>query len=190
MTAKERGCSREWWWKKRAEKLSSEFFDWNAKYWKSQTFCYLWEILSFNANRTLDAKKGAFVELSVVLDESSSSNKQPKASNSGPSIIYICFFKWNFRKFSNGSSSFSSSLLEVKYYVSVKTGDKMNAGTDSNVHVSLYGSKSAVESIALDAGVSRRAAKTNLFERASLDEFEFEANDVGKVTQFLRIFRD
>lgn len=63
--------------------------------------------------------------------------------------------------------------------MSVKTGDKTNSGTDSNVFVSLYGSKSAVESVQLDEKSSKR--QKNLFEKGSLDEFEFEANDVGKV---------
>lgn len=66
--------------------------------------------------------------------------------------------------------------------MSVKTGEM---GTNSNVFVSLYGSKSAVESIGLNEQVSKR--KKNLFEKATLDEFEFEANDVGKVSIFYKI---
>ena len=65
--------------------------------------------------------------------------------------------------------------------MSVKTGE---TGTNSNVFVSLYGNKSAIESIGLNEQVSKR--KKNLFEKATLDEFEFEANDVGKVSNVLK----
>lgn len=67
---------------------------------------------------------------------------------------------------------------EMKYFVSVKTGDKMNAGTDSNVKLTIIG-KSSLE-FALDAKSSKK--KKNLFEKGNLDEFEFESTDVGKVS--------
>lgn len=76
-------------------------------------------------------------------------------------------------------------IEEMKYFVSVKTGDKMNAGTDSNVKLTIIGNKSSLESFALDAKSSKK--KKNLFEKGNLDEFEFESTDVGKVNYSITI---
>jgi hypothetical protein len=62
----------------------------------------------------------------------------------------------------------------------VKTGDKMSAGTDSKVSLSVYGDKARLESVILDASVSTNKKK-NPFERNSLDEFEIEGVDIGNV---------
>lgn len=59
----------------------------------------------------------------------------------------------------------------------------MNAGTDSNVTLSIYGDRSALQSILLDSKISPSLnnKKSNLFEKGSTDVFELEGNDVGKV---------
>lgn len=72
---------------------------------------------------------------------------------------------------------------KTKYSIIIKTGNKMNAGTDSNVILSIYGNKSSLQSIPLDMKISTKSKK-NLFEKGSIDEFETDGNDVGKVRKF------
>lgn len=77
------------------------------------------------------------------------------------------------------SKNTSSNL--INYLISTKTGDIQNAGTDANVRIVIFGSKSKTDSIHL----KENKEKKNKFERGRLDEFAIQANDVGKVLEFL-----
>uniref|UniRef100_A0A8C3PVS5 Lipoxygenase homology domains 1 n=1 Tax=Chrysolophus pictus TaxID=9089 RepID=A0A8C3PVS5_CHRPC len=82
----------------------------------------------------------------------------------------------------NDGQSLATLGLEQKaksttYIVKVKTGDKKNAGTDSNVFITLYGSK---DDTGMDP-LSLKASKLNKnkFERGKIDEFTVESVDIG-----------
>ena len=71
----------------------------------------------------------------------------------------------------------SQYLDKITYNVSVKTGDKMNAGTDANVHVKIFGTKG-------DTGLRKLKSSDNTFnkfERGRVDLFNIEHEDIGKV---------
>ena len=71
----------------------------------------------------------------------------------------------------------SQYLDKISYNVSVKTGDKNNAGTDANVHIKIFGSKGDTGTIKL-----RSSDNTfNKFERGRVDLFNIENEDIGKV---------
>lgn len=78
------------------------------------------------------------------------------------------------------------TLISVTYEVSVKTGSKLGAGTDANVYVILVGKNKETERLYLKD--ARKGDKT--FERNSQDDFQLEADDVGKVhkKEFHKIF--
>ena len=61
--------------------------------------------------------------------------------------------------------------------MTIKTGDKPNAGTDANVYFSLHGDKGETPRIALqdESQTFRR------FERGRADKFVVQTADVGKV---------
>lgn len=68
-------------------------------------------------------------------------------------------------------------LAATSYYISVRTGDVIGAGTDANVYVLIKGDKG-------DTGILnlKRANNTkNKFERGRTDQFTLEAVDIGKV---------
>jgi outer membrane biosynthesis protein TonB len=78
------------------------------------------------------------------------------------------------------AASSSNSKGPMKYLITVKTGNKTSAGTDSNVTLTIFGTKTSLQSLRLDAEKSTKKKK-NLFEKGNVDEFEITGNDVGKV---------
>ena len=69
--------------------------------------------------------------------------------------------------------------------MTIKTGDKPNAGTDANVYFALHGDKGETPGIALqdESQTFRR------FERGRADKFVVQTADVGKVGYLVtRIF--
>ncbi|KAL7975753.1 hypothetical protein Chor_001243, partial [Crotalus horridus] len=83
-------------------------------------------------------------------------------------------------KDSENAGSVATLGLEQKansttFTVRVKTGDKKNAGTDSNVFIVLYGSKDDTGTIFLKASKTNR----NKFERDKVDVFTVECVDLG-----------
>ena len=69
--------------------------------------------------------------------------------------------------------------------MTIKTGDKPNAGTDANVYFALHGNKGETPRIALqdESQTFRR------FERGRADKFVVQTVDVGKVGHLVtRIF--
>ncbi|XP_058024091.1 lipoxygenase homology domain-containing protein 1 [Ahaetulla prasina] len=83
-------------------------------------------------------------------------------------------------KGSENAGSVATLGLEQKansttFTVRVKTGDKKNAGTDSNVFIILYGSKDDTGTIYLKASKTNR----NKFERDKVDVFTVECVDLG-----------
>lgn len=63
--------------------------------------------------------------------------------------------------------------------MTIKTGDKPNAGTDANVYFSLHGDKGETPRI----GLQDESQTFRRFERARADKFVVQTADVGKVTQ-------
>lgn len=80
------------------------------------------------------------------------------------------------------------SESQVKYQVTIKTGDKTGAGTDSAVRLSIYGDKSQIESVQLDQNVAVNAKKKNLFEKNSLDEFQLNGDNIGTVKSLFLLY--
>uniref|UniRef100_A0A8C6Y609 Lipoxygenase homology PLAT domains 1 n=1 Tax=Naja naja TaxID=35670 RepID=A0A8C6Y609_NAJNA len=83
-------------------------------------------------------------------------------------------------KDSENAGSVATLGLEQKansttFTVRVKTGDKKNAGTDSNVFIILYGSKDDTGTIYLKASKTNR----NKFERDKVDVFTVECVELG-----------
>lgn len=62
----------------------------------------------------------------------------------------------------------------AQYRVIVKTGDQRGAGTDSNVFLTIYGSKG-------DSGERPLDTSANNFERAMTDTFLIKAPDLGEI---------
>lgn len=67
------------------------------------------------------------------------------------------------------------------YNLTIKTGDKPNAGTDANVFFSLHGDKGETPQI----GLQDESQTFRRFERSRADKFVVQTYDVGKVTQSL-----
>ena len=67
------------------------------------------------------------------------------------------------------------------YNLTIKTGDKPNAGTDANVFFSLHGDKGETPRI----GLQDESQTFRRFERSRADKFVVQTSDVGKVTQSL-----
>ena len=68
-----------------------------------------------------------------------------------------------------------AALLEYK--VTIHTGDKEFAGTDSTVYVTLTGAKGETGKQPLNQ--SNASEKRELFERDQHDEFTFKDKDIG-----------
>ena len=71
----------------------------------------------------------------------------------------------------------SQYLDKISYNVSVKTGDNLNAGTDANVYLKIFGSKCVTENIQLKNSDST----FNKFERGRVDLFNIENEEIGNV---------
>lgn len=79
----------------------------------------------------------------------------------------------------------AASNARTKFSITVKTGNKMAAGTDAVVTLIIYGSKSSTQPIVLQRSICKNTDTKDLFERNSLDVFEYESADIGKVTREL-----
>lgn len=78
---------------------------------------------------------------------------------------------------------FLSDLQPVQYLIDVHTADVQGAGTDANVHITIYGSNG-------DTGRRPLTKKfVDLFERGKKDSFNLEALDLGSLVR-LRIEHD
>ncbi|XP_064633987.1 lipoxygenase homology domain-containing protein 1-like isoform X3 [Lineus longissimus] len=71
----------------------------------------------------------------------------------------------------------AQGLTTTSYHVHVKTGECKNAGTDSNVHVQLFGSSGDTGKLFLKSADNN----FNKFERGRTDLFKLEAADIGKI---------
>ena len=72
-------------------------------------------------------------------------------------------------------------FTDIVYNLTIKTGDKLNAGTDANVFFSLHGDKGETPRI----GLQDESQTFGRFERSRADKFVVQTSDVGKVTQSL-----
>ena len=66
---------------------------------------------------------------------------------------------------------------DISYHMTIKTGDKPNAGTDANVYFALHGDKGETPRIALQD----ESQTFKRFERGRADKFVVQTADVGKV---------
>ena len=69
-------------------------------------------------------------------------------------------------------------FTDIVYNLTIKTGDKLNAGTDANVFFSLHGDKGETPRI----GLQDESQTFRRFERSRADKFVVQTSDVGKVT--------
>ena len=70
-------------------------------------------------------------------------------------------------------------FADISYHMTIKTGDKPNAGTDANVYFALCGDKG--ETPRIDLQDERQTFRR--FERCRADKFVIQTADVGKVTK-------
>ncbi|KAL0979113.1 hypothetical protein UPYG_G00180880 [Umbra pygmaea] len=115
--------------------------------------------------------------LEIVVTEKELGNKYffncdariPLAAKRDKFLTFECF------KTIESFASKVRNLVPVKYEIIVITGDVKNAGTDSNVFITIYGTNG-------DSG--KRALKQkfrNLFERGKTDRFVLEMLDLGEL---------
>lgn len=64
----------------------------------------------------------------------------------------------------------------VDYDVIVTTSNMMNAGTDANVFITLYGSKGTSDKMAL-------TGRGDVFKRGSVDTFPISVDDIGTISK-------
>lgn len=72
-------------------------------------------------------------------------------------------------------------FTDIVYNLTIKTGDKLNSGTDANVFFSLHGDKGETPRI----GLQDESQTFRRFERSRADKFVVQTSDVGKVRQSL-----
>lgn len=77
-----------------------------------------------------------------------------------------------------------NSNARTKYFITVKTGNKISSGTDAQVTLIVHGNKASSQPISLNSSISKNTKPKDLFEKGTTDEFECEAADVGKVCLF------
>jgi hypothetical protein len=89
----------------------------------------------------------------------------------------------NCKKVDEGKMAVARTLAPVRYEVVVVTANEKGAGTDANVHITIYGSHG-------DSG--RQPLKQrfrDLFEKGQTDKFTLEVLDLGELNK-LRIEHD
>ncbi|CAF4803896.1 unnamed protein product, partial [Rotaria sp. Silwood1] len=62
----------------------------------------------------------------------------------------------------------------IQYEITIFTGDKIDAGTDENIFIQIFGLQNKTEEIILEK-------KIGSFQKNSIDKFLYEAVDVGKI---------
>ncbi|XP_059165230.1 lipoxygenase homology domain-containing protein 1-like isoform X3 [Physella acuta] len=70
----------------------------------------------------------------------------------------------------------AGSTKDIPYYITIKTGHKLAAGTDAKVFIQLNGPKGTTGRIVLEEQNSKS------FEKGSVDQFTVMGPDVGQVT--------
>ena len=78
---------------------------------------------------------------------------------------------------------------QVKYKITITTGNSLGAGTDSIVFIEIIGTKGSTKRLLLNGSNSLDKSK-DLFEKGKIDIFEAQESDVGKVISviFVLIF--
>ncbi|CAF0768261.1 unnamed protein product, partial [Didymodactylos carnosus] len=69
------------------------------------------------------------------------------------------------------------NLYQTSYHVSIKTGDKTQAGTDADVYLKIFGTKGDSDVVQLKNSETNK----NKFERNKIDKFILELSDLGKI---------
>ncbi|CAF5099834.1 unnamed protein product, partial [Rotaria sp. Silwood1] len=75
----------------------------------------------------------------------------------------------------------TQNLNKITYNIKIKTGDVLQAGTDADVHLKIFGEKDSTDKIPLTTINNKKA----LFECGSIDNFTFELYDLGKIEHIL-----
>ncbi len=68
-----------------------------------------------------------------------------------------------------------------QYLIETKTGVEMGAGTDAQVHISLFGTNQNIINLALDYSNMAKYSR-NIFEAGDTDRFIFYDKSIEKVT--------
>ena len=68
-------------------------------------------------------------------------------------------------------------FLGLVYILQVRTGSKPFAGTDSNIEVTIHGSKQTTRKLALTS------SRADLFEQDQLDTFAIVGLDIGNLLE-------
>jgi len=76
----------------------------------------------------------------------------------------------------DGIADVGRKVRKVKYHITVYTSDIRGAGTDASVFMELEGEKGTV-------GFTRLEASSKDFERGSVDTFQVQGSDIGKLTK-------
>ncbi|XP_028915161.1 lipoxygenase homology domain-containing protein 1 [Ornithorhynchus anatinus] len=79
-------------------------------------------------------------------------------------------------------SDSNSRLKNIRYHISIKTGDAPGASTDAKITIKLYGEKT--DTIRQILQVSDNNLK-DYFERGRVDEFTIETLDIGKINRIM-----
>ena len=79
---------------------------------------------------------------------------------------------------------------QVEYMVNVRTSSANGAGTNSNITLVLYGDNNTEAEVKLTKEISVEPKNNDLFESGKLDKFEFQANDIGKVLNKIKVISD
>lgn len=74
-----------------------------------------------------------------------------------------------------------AELEDISYQMTIKTGDKANAGTDANVYFSMHGDKGETPRI----GLQDETQTFRRFERSRADKFVVQTADVGKLKKLV-----
>ena len=67
----------------------------------------------------------------------------------------------------------------LPYKIQVSTTKKFGSGTDANVHLKIYGSKSSTERIKLTKSQTHK----NPFESGNIDVFDIASQDLGDIVK-------
>ncbi len=100
------------------------------------------------------------------------------------SIEKKSFFSWLDTKEDDGKivreltlGSAAQHLDKTTYNIRIKTGDRLGAGTDANVHLKIFGEKGDTDKIRLVSSDNT----SNKFEKGRIDKFTYEFDDFGEV---------
>ena len=94
----------------------------------------------------------------------------------------------------NNENSDKEPKAMLDYIITVKTGDKFRAGTDSKVCVQFFGDRKETEKFQLTKELNTsynntvkekklKSTNKNLFEKGNIDVFLYKGPEIGKVTK-------